>query len=68
MEPSKHDGDLESPVIKLDKKAPKNILYTASTSTDNREVIVKELSLVFVHLLELNLYICIQNSSVCLWF
>jgi hypothetical protein len=55
MELSKRDGDLESPVIKLDKKEPKHVLYTADTSTDDREVIVRQCNIVFVHLLELNL-------------
>jgi len=67
MEPSKCDGDLESPQLLSWIRRKHNVLYTAGTSTDDREGIVRECNLVFVHLLELNLYICIQDSSVCLW-
>jgi hypothetical protein len=66
MEPSYHDGGLESPVIMLDKKAPKNVTYTVGTSMDQRMVIETEFSLMFVHALELKLYLCLQNATVCL--
>jgi hypothetical protein len=68
MEPSKHDDCLKSPQsLSWIRRHQKNLLCIVGTSTNDRKLIVREFGLVSVYLLELNLYIYIQNSRVCLW-